>query len=354
VDKTDHPTTPWASFCIATYRRPEILRATLVKIAEQTFENFEVIVSDNDPDQTSRPTVEAFGDARIRYSANQENLGMVKNFNVALCKASGTFIVMIADDDPPERTFLETMHDLSQSNPGYGAYLGACAVVMEDSAAASAYQARMGAIDFLADAPEGVVRCFSAEDFPGAYFKGRVFPYTLWSTCIVRRDIAVVVGGMPDYGSALLTDLSYIAAVGAVAGCATINRVVGAQVVHGANSGLVNPHDVEAALIGCHSYLVAQFSARPDAECLARKYNAFLARYMANHSVAMHAYLSANGTPEDIAALRDALQRMSKLPYMGRLRSYHSRAALLALARRQLWFLVPSYKWLRRHLRSYR
>jgi len=80
---------PLVSFCLATYKRPERLSSVLASIRAQTIRDYEVIVSDNDPEQSSRVTVESICDARFRYISNSVNVGMVKNFNVALSHARG-------------------------------------------------------------------------------------------------------------------------------------------------------------------------------------------------------------------------------------------------------------------------
>jgi len=339
--------TPWVSFCIATYRRPEILKKTLNDIKQQSFTDFEVIVSDNDPAQSSRSIVEEINDKRFLYFSNSENVGMVRNFNISLKNARGDFIVMIADDDPPRDYFLQTMRNLWQDHPNYGAYFGACEVVIACEEAAAAYQVNMGSIKFLADAPENAIRCYSREQYPKAFLEGKVFPYTLWSTGIVRRDIAVSVGGMPDFGSPLLTDLSYISVVGSFAGCATINKVVGGQVIHGGNSGMVDPHNVEIALTGSHKYIEKMLSSRQDWVNLKGSVEKFLAKYIANHCVAMGVYFKNKGCKEEIEELKSTLVRISDLPGMGKIRIYYFKSIIIGNIKKILWFLIPTYKWVR-------
>lgn len=341
-----HPV-PWISFCIATYRRPAILGETLAQIRQQSFADFEVIVSDNDPEQSSRQVVEAMRDERFTYFGNQENVGMVKNFNRALQHAHGEFIVMIADDDPPQFDFLQTMHDLWQSQPGYGIYFGACEVVIASQDAADAYQTKMGAIRFLADAPENAIRCYSREQFPQAYFERKVFPYTLWSTGIVRRDIAMAVGGMPDYGSPLLTDLSYIAVVGSYAGCATINKVLGGQIVHGGNSGLVDPHNAEVAVTGCYQYLQSHLSPREDWTTLRPHVENFLCSYIANHCAAMAVFFTKHGLQVEIEQMQTMLTRISQLPYMQDVQVRYLRTRKINMIKGVLRPIIPLLKWVR-------
>src|ERR1043165_2512224 len=111
---------PFASFCFSTYKRPAYLKSTLQSILRQSFTDFEVIVSDNDSEQSGKPSVEFFNDSRFFYQANESNLGMKKSFNRSLEKAKGQYIVMIADDDPVYPDMLETLFDLQKEFPGYG------------------------------------------------------------------------------------------------------------------------------------------------------------------------------------------------------------------------------------------
>src|SRR5579862_9119368 len=115
---------PLVSFCFTTYKRPDILIETIRSIMVQSIGDWEVVVSDNDPDQSGRKIESAFDDERIRYFPNGENLGMKKSFNKSLDRSRGSFIVMIADDDPVYPDMLETLFKLERQYPGYGMYMG--------------------------------------------------------------------------------------------------------------------------------------------------------------------------------------------------------------------------------------
>src|SRR5438128_4067503 len=93
-------TTPWVSFCMTTRRRPDFLLKTLRSIQRQTFQELEVIVSDNDTAGSAKAVVDGLNDPRFRYYRNEEDLGMNASFNRSLAKARGEFVVMITDDDP--------------------------------------------------------------------------------------------------------------------------------------------------------------------------------------------------------------------------------------------------------------
>src|SRR5262249_21172940 len=133
---------PWVSFCLATYRRPQLLEQTLRSITHQTWSDFEVIVSDNDPEGSGGPVVEALGDTRCHYYRNTENLGMIRNFNAALAQATGDYVVLITDDDPVYPHMLATLRELWAGQPGYGMYFGACEVLQGEQGIAQAYGGR--------------------------------------------------------------------------------------------------------------------------------------------------------------------------------------------------------------------
>ena len=312
---------PWASFCIATYKRPDHLRRALAFISQQTFTDFEVIVSDNDPEQSSREVVLSASDPRFRYFANERNLGMVKNFNAALGRARGHFVVMVTDDDPVYPELLATLHSLSLKHPGYGAYFGACGVQLETEEMARTYDSHVGFRACLANGPLDSVRLFSAAEFPHAFFERRVFPYFLWSTGVVKRSVALAVGGMPDYGSPYLTDFGYVALVGSSEGMVALNTVLGHQSVHGSNSGFSDPHGLVEALDGGHRYLTARLSSRIDWRLLRLKMERYIGLYVLNHALAMERYYKIVAVnPERAAASSAVICELFQIGYIRRLK----------------------------------
>ena len=326
---------PWVSFCMATYRRPERLRDALTAIREQTFSDFEVIVSDNDPTQSSRDVAESFGDARIRYFANAQNVGMVKNFNVALSYARGQFVVMITDDDPPYPCMLEKLHRLVQQYPGYGAYYGACEVLLENVVVAEMLGAKVGKQSFTIDAAPDSVRTYDSTAFLRTFFSRRIFRYMLWSAGVVEREIAVRNGGMPDYGAPFLTDFAYMSLAGAAKGFVALNTALGYQAVHGQNAGFDKPHALREALDGCHDYISQRLAKRSDWPTLRPQMENFLGTYVVGH-IAQMAQHGARG--DGFPSARERFESLASIPYIGRLRTRY-----LAL---RILYSVPAAQWL--------
>lgn len=91
---------PFISICIPAYKRTQYLQRLLQSIAEQTFTNFEVIVSDDSNDDSVKELVAQFeGQFSLKYWQNQTSLGTPANWNAAIQKANGEWIKLMHDDD---------------------------------------------------------------------------------------------------------------------------------------------------------------------------------------------------------------------------------------------------------------
>ena len=91
---------PFISICIPAYKRTHYLRRLLQSIADQTFKDFEVILSDDSNDNSVELIAAEFGDQfTIQYYHNKPSLGTPANWNYAISKASGQWIKLMHDDD---------------------------------------------------------------------------------------------------------------------------------------------------------------------------------------------------------------------------------------------------------------
>lgn len=306
---------PWVSFCVATYRRQAFLQETLAEILKQEVDDFEIIVSDNDPEASSRAVVDSFHDSRLRYLANQNNVGMVKNFNKALSHARGEYVVMICDDDPIYPSMLSTLRGLVEEYPGYGAYYGAPAIRITQAEVAQLYGRQIGDMVGLSSlTAENGVRCYTADSFPLEFFTYRVYPYFLWSTGIVKRSIALEMGGMPDFGSPYFTDFGYIVLAGCNSGCVTINKALGVQTIHSANFGRREYAELNDAVHGAYGYLAERMSQRQDWQQVRPALEKFLGGWMVGHLMFLRSYFSGN--PHELKNLDAEARRIFQRPYL--------------------------------------
>jgi len=227
---------PLVSFCLTTFKRQTYLRQTLESIRLQSYQYFEVIVSDNDPERSGESVFEHF-DERFKYFPNEQNLGMKKSFNKSLERSSGKYIVMIADDDPVYPDMLETLIELKNQYPGYGMYMGGSNYFFTHPAIAKLCKMRVGTNSCLANEKIDTIRLFTPNEFLKNFFTLKIFPAYLWSCCMIKRQILIEKGGIPDYETPFLGDYAYLSVMGSHSGCAVINRALGHQTVHEQNFG---------------------------------------------------------------------------------------------------------------------
>ena len=85
---------------VTAFNRPYLLRQTVMSVLQQSYENFELIISN---DYIAEPvTFETLGiqsDSRIKIINQAVNLGEVKNMNYMLDIATSNWFIWLADDD---------------------------------------------------------------------------------------------------------------------------------------------------------------------------------------------------------------------------------------------------------------
>lgn len=95
------PAAPFVSICVPTYNGERYLRSCLDAAISQTFSNIEIlIVDDASKDSTvDIATAYAMRDPRVHVHRNNENLGLVGNWNRCLELARGRWIKFLFQDD---------------------------------------------------------------------------------------------------------------------------------------------------------------------------------------------------------------------------------------------------------------
>jgi glycosyltransferase involved in cell wall biosynthesis len=102
-------TKPLVTIAIPTYNRADkYLRSTLECATRQTYDNIEILVSDNCSTDDTPAVVRSFSDPRITFYQQKENLGAYGNWNFLLDKANGDYFHMYHDDDRIDEDFVET------------------------------------------------------------------------------------------------------------------------------------------------------------------------------------------------------------------------------------------------------
>ena len=111
-------TDPVVTIAIPTYNRADTyLSQSLNSALEQTYENIEVVVSDNCSTDATPSLVRAHSDPRLSYFRQSENIGPVNNFNFCLQRATGDYFLLLHDDDLLDRDLVATcMHAARNCN----------------------------------------------------------------------------------------------------------------------------------------------------------------------------------------------------------------------------------------------
>lgn len=92
-------TRPRFSIIVPTRNHPGTLRETLRTCVAQTFEDLEIVVSDNCGEPETRQVVEELADSRIKYGRSDVPLAMAANWELGLSRATGEYTLILGDDD---------------------------------------------------------------------------------------------------------------------------------------------------------------------------------------------------------------------------------------------------------------
>ncbi|MCB0775920.1 MAG: glycosyltransferase family 2 protein, partial [Chitinophagaceae bacterium] len=92
--------TPLISICIPAYKNEAYLKRLLDSIGEQSFKDFEVIVTDDSNSDAIRLLCARYQSAfDLSYYGNPSALGSPENWNESIRKANGEWIKIMHDDD---------------------------------------------------------------------------------------------------------------------------------------------------------------------------------------------------------------------------------------------------------------
>lgn len=110
---------PRVSIGLPVYNGEQFLEQALDSLLLQTYDNFEIIISDNaSTDRTAEIcTAYCARDSRIRYYRNPENIGVDRNFNRTFQLATGEYFRWSAADDLSAPKLLERCVAILDAEP---------------------------------------------------------------------------------------------------------------------------------------------------------------------------------------------------------------------------------------------
>jgi len=110
---------PAVSFGLPVYNGERFLADTIQSILDQTYTDFEVIVSDNVSTDATLEVARRYAarDSRVRVVSQPRNLGAVLNFATVLREARGQYFAWVGAHDLYDRRWLEESVDVLDANP---------------------------------------------------------------------------------------------------------------------------------------------------------------------------------------------------------------------------------------------
>jgi glycosyltransferase involved in cell wall biosynthesis len=90
--------TPFISIVIPTRNRPHYLPSAIASVLLQDFDDFECIVSDNCSEASTQRAISTFrANSRLRYYRTDRELNMMDHWEFATRKATGEYVILLAD-----------------------------------------------------------------------------------------------------------------------------------------------------------------------------------------------------------------------------------------------------------------
>lgn len=103
---------PRFSVLIPSRNRLELLQHAIESVRRQTFDDWEIVVSDNASEPGYEEYVRTLDDARIRCIRSDIPLSVTENWNRSLANARGEYVVMLGDDDALAPGYFEAQTEI--------------------------------------------------------------------------------------------------------------------------------------------------------------------------------------------------------------------------------------------------
>ncbi|MBI5739857.1 MAG: glycosyltransferase [Nitrospirae bacterium] len=171
---------PLVSIGMPTYNRADgFLKGALRSALDQTYPDFELIVSNNCSTDHTEEVVKGFNDPRIRYFKQAVNIGSVPNSNFCLSRARGDYFLLHHDDDLIDPDFLETCMKAANYSADAGVILTGTRLIDTDG-------------NIIGETPNTAAGAPAAEFFRG--WLARKHSMYLCSTVYNRRRLQEIGG----------------------------------------------------------------------------------------------------------------------------------------------------------------
>jgi glycosyltransferase involved in cell wall biosynthesis len=111
---------PLVSVAVPTYNGGRWIGAAVESVLAQTYERFELVVSDGGSTDDTAEVVRSYGDPRIRIDVAARRLPAIANWNRSVILANGEYVKFLHQDDTIIPTCLEEMLAVASEDPAVG------------------------------------------------------------------------------------------------------------------------------------------------------------------------------------------------------------------------------------------
>lgn len=110
---------PHVSIGMPVYNGANYMQEAIDSILNQTYKDFELIITDNDSDDETQEICERYADLdkRVRYYRNKDNIGAARNYNKVFYLSRGDYFKWVAHDDVLAPEFLEEAVKILDERP---------------------------------------------------------------------------------------------------------------------------------------------------------------------------------------------------------------------------------------------
>ncbi len=116
--------TPTVSVIIPSYNHERYVRQCIQSVLDQTFQDFEIVITDDGSSDNTVDVIKSFTDSRIRLFEHRRNKGASTAANNCILNSHGKYIAMLSSDDVwyPEKLALQVGY--LDDHPGVAAVFG--------------------------------------------------------------------------------------------------------------------------------------------------------------------------------------------------------------------------------------
>lgn len=112
---------PKISVLIPSYNHAQYLKKCIDSVLNQTFDDIEILISDDNSTDNSRKIIDSYNDPKIKKFFSPVNCGGSENLNKLIDLAKGDYIALLNSDDYWELNKLEKQYEFMENNKQYAA-----------------------------------------------------------------------------------------------------------------------------------------------------------------------------------------------------------------------------------------